>query len=112
MKRWSPINLFSFFLVAVACGVSIWINVVTLRIQPETIKIGILHSMTGVMAVNERSLIDILLLGIEEINSQGGLFGQLLEPIVVDGRSDAKIFAAQAERLITQEKVAVLFGCW
>lgn len=76
------------------------------------IKVGILHSLTGTMAISEKSVADATLMAIEEINAQGGLLGKTLRPIIVDGRSDWPTFAREAERLIVEEKVSVVFGCW
>jgi len=76
------------------------------------IKVGILHSLTGTMAISEASVRDATLLAIEELNAAGGVLGRRIEPVVADGRSDWPTFAREAERLITQEKVAVVFGCW
>ncbi len=80
--------------------------------EEPPIKVGILHSLTGTMAISERSLVDMVLLEIEEINQKGGLLGRKIEPIVVDGKSDWSVFAKEAERLIVEEKVSVIFGCW
>jgi urea transport system substrate-binding protein len=79
---------------------------------PEPIKVGVLHSLTGTMAISEKSVIDATLLAIEEINERGGVLGRQLQAVVVDGRSDWPTFAREAERLITLEQVAVVFGCW
>lgn len=76
------------------------------------IKIGVLHSLTGTMSVSEKPLVDAVRLALEDINVQGGLLGQRVEAVVADGKSDPKIFAAEAERLIAREHVSVLFGCW
>lgn len=78
----------------------------------ETIKVGILHSLTGTMAISEKAVVDSTLLAIEELNKQGGVLGRRIEPLVADGQSDLKIFANEAERLIVAEKVSVVFGCW
>lgn len=78
----------------------------------KPIKVGILHSLSGTMAISEISVADATLLAIEEINKKGGLLGRKVEPIVVDGRSDWPTFAKEAKRLITEEKVSVVFGCW
>lgn len=78
----------------------------------EIIKVGILHSSTGTMALSEKKLVNAALFAIEEINKVGGVLGKIVQPIIADGKSDTKIFAQEAERLITQEKVAVIFGCW
>ncbi len=64
------------------------------------------------MAVSEKPVIDATLLAIEQINASGGLLGKQIEPVIADGKSDENVFAAEAERLITQEHVDVLFGCW
>jgi urea transport system substrate-binding protein len=76
------------------------------------IKVGILHSLTGTMAISEQAVVDTCLLAIDEINERGGLLGRQIEPIVRDGRSDPPTFAREAERLIEEDKVAVVFGCW
>lgn len=81
------------------------------RTQP-VIKIGILHSLTGTMSVSEKPLVDALQLAIEEANAAGGIKGQKIAAVIVDCRSDAAYCAEQAERLIVEEKVSVLFGCW
>jgi urea transport system substrate-binding protein len=78
----------------------------------QPIRIGVLHSLTGTMAVSERSLVDAVQLAVTEINARGGVLGRPLEMAVADGQSDPAVFAREAERLITQEKVSVLFGCW
>ncbi|MDX2302696.1 MAG: urea ABC transporter substrate-binding protein [Microscillaceae bacterium] len=78
---------------------------------PE-IKVGILHSLSGTMAISEKAVVNATLMAIEEINQKGGLLGKKIVPIVVDGKSDLDVFAKEAERLITQEKVSVIFGCW
>jgi len=64
------------------------------------------------MAISEKAVVDSTLLAIEEINRQGGILGRKVEPVVVDGRSDWPVFAGESERLITKEKVSVVFGCW
>lgn len=76
------------------------------------IKVGVLHSLTGTMAISETSVRDATLMAIAEINAQGGLLGRTLLPVVADGKSDWPTFAREAERLITQDKVSVVFGCW
>src|SRR5436190_6760430 len=80
--------------------------------QELTIKVGILHSRTGAMAISEKSMVDGEMLAIEEINAKGGLLGRRIKPIIADGKSDWPTFAKEAERLITQEKVCTIFGCW
>jgi urea transport system substrate-binding protein len=74
--------------------------------------VGVLHSQTGTMAVSENPVIDATLLAIEEVNAAGGVMGRQLKPVVLNGNSDPEEFAKQAERLLTEEKAAVVFGCW
>ena len=78
----------------------------------EPIKVGVLHSLSGTMAISESPVLDATLLAIEEINAQGGVLGRPLEAVIVDGQSDWEIFAQESARLITQEEVQVVFGCW
>jgi urea transport system substrate-binding protein len=80
--------------------------------EDTPIRVGILHSRTGSMAISEKSMVDAELLAIEEINARGGLLGRRLEAVIADGASDWPTFAREAERLITQEKVDIIFGCW
>ncbi|MBC8132161.1 MAG: transporter substrate-binding protein, partial [Deltaproteobacteria bacterium] len=81
---------------------------------PETgpIKVGILHSLSGTMAISETSLKDVALMTIEEINAKGGVLGRKLEPVVVDPASNWPLFAEKARDLIQNQKVSVVFGCW
>ncbi len=78
----------------------------------DTIKVGILHSLSGTMAISETVLKDVALMTIDEINAKGGVMGKMLEPVVVDPGSDWPLFAEKARQLIAQDKVAVVFGCW
>ncbi|MEH2132409.1 MAG: urea ABC transporter substrate-binding protein [Nostoc sp.] len=78
----------------------------------ETIKVGILHSLSGSLAISEKSVVDAERLAIEEINQAGGVLGKQVEAIVEDGNSDAATFAKKAKKLIEQDKVATVFGCW
>jgi len=78
----------------------------------DTIKVGILHSLSGTMAISETSLKDVALMAIEEINASGGVMGKKLEPVVVDPASNWPLFAERARQLISQDKVSVVFGCW
>ncbi len=80
--------------------------------KTDTIKVGILHSMTGTMAASEAPVVDATRMAINEINESGGLLGRKIEAIVVDGKSDWSTFALQAEALITEQKVDAIFGCW
>ena len=76
------------------------------------IKVGILHSLSGTMAISETVLKDVALMAIEEINAAGGVLGRKLEPVVVDPSSNWPLFAEKARQLLTQDRVAVTFGCW
>ena len=78
----------------------------------NTIKVGILHSLSGTMAISETVLKDVALMTIDEINAKGGVLGKKLEPVVVDPASNWPLFAEKAKQLISQDKVAVMFGCW
>ncbi len=78
----------------------------------DTVKIGVLHSLSGTMAISETSLKDVVLMAAEEINAKGGVLGKKIEPVVVDPASNWDLFAEKAKQLITQDKVAVTFGCW
>src|SRR6187200_2401426 len=78
----------------------------------DTIKIGILHSLSGTMAISETTLKDTVLMLIDEQNKAGGVLGKKLEAVVVDPASDWPLFATKAEQLLVQDKVAVVFGCW
>ncbi len=78
----------------------------------DTIKVGILHSLSGTMAISETTLKDVMLMLIEEQNKKGGLLGKKLEPVVVDPASNWPLFAEKARELITKDKVAAVFGCW
>ncbi len=78
----------------------------------DEIKVGILHSLSGTMAISETSLKDVALMAIEEINENGGLLGKKVTPIVVDPASNWPLFAEKARELIQKEEVSVVFGCW
>jgi urea transport system substrate-binding protein len=78
----------------------------------DTIKVGILHSLSGTMAISETTVVDAEELAIAEINAAGGVLGKQIEAVKEDGASDWPTFAEKAEKLIDQDKVAVVFGCW
>ncbi len=78
----------------------------------KPIKIGILHSLSGTMAISETTLKDTMLMLIEEQNKKGGILGRKIEPVVVDPASNWPLFAEKARELITVQKVDVMFGCW
>ena len=80
--------------------------------QQKTVKVGILHSLSGTMAISETVLKDTALMAIDEINAKGGVMGAKIEPVVVDPASNWPLFAEKARQLITQDKVAAVFGCW
>ncbi|MFT4792796.1 MAG: urea transport system substrate-binding protein [Paracoccaceae bacterium] len=80
--------------------------------QEDTIKVGILHSLSGTMAISETTLKDVMLMLIEEQNKKGGLLGKQLEAVVVDPASDWPLFAEKARELIDVNKVSAVFGCW
>jgi urea transport system substrate-binding protein len=80
--------------------------------QSKTVKIGILHSLSGTMAISETVLKDVVLMAVEEINAKGGVNGMKIEPVVVDPASNWPLFAEKARQLLTQDKVAAVFGCW
>ena len=78
----------------------------------DTIKVGVLHSLSGTMAISETALKETVLMTIDEINKAGGVMGKKLEPVVVDPASNWPLFAEKARQLLTKDKVAVTFGCW
>ena len=78
----------------------------------DTIKIGILHSLSGTMAISETILKDLMLMQVAELNANGGLLGRKVEPVVVDPASNWPLFAEKARELISKDKVAAVFGCW
>jgi urea transport system substrate-binding protein len=80
--------------------------------QEETIKVGVLHSLSGTMAISETTLKDTVLMMIDEQNKKGGLLGKKLEAVVVDPASDWPLFAEKARELLTVSDVDVMFGCW
>jgi urea transport system substrate-binding protein len=107
MKYWVPA-----LLVLIVLGVLGWFGRELLWHVEAPIRVGILHSSTGPLAISERSMIDAEKLAIEEINASGGLLGRRVEVIEADGRSDPQVFAREARRLIELEKVGVIFGGW
>ncbi len=78
----------------------------------DTIKIGVLHSLSGTMAISETTLKDTVLMMVDDINKKGGLLGKKVEAVVVDPRSDWPTFAEKAGELLEQDHVAAMFGCW
>ena len=96
-------------------GLAMLLGLTTLSLSAraeDTVKVGVLHSLSGTMAISETSLRDILLFTFDEINAKGGVMGKKIEPVVVDGASNWPLFAEKATQLLEQDKVAVTFGCW
>ena len=100
---------FTAALSAVAIGASLY---AVPAFAQDTIKVGVLHSLSGTMAISETVLKDVAMMAIDEINAKGGVLGKKLEPVVVDPASNWPLFAEKAKQLIDQDKVAVTFGCW
>ena len=78
----------------------------------NTIKVGILHSLSGTMAISETTVVDAEMLAIEEINAAGGVLGKQIVPVKEDGASDWPTFAEKATKLIDKDQVVTVFGCW
>lgn len=78
----------------------------------DTIKVGILHSLSGTMSISEVTVVNSTLMAIEEINAAGGVMGKMIEPIIEDGASDWPTFAEKASKLLLEDQVVVVFGCW
>jgi urea transport system substrate-binding protein len=93
-------------------GVAVGMAVPTVARAQDTIKVGVLHSLSGTMAISETTLKDTILMMIDEQNKKGGLLGKKLEAVVVDPASDWPLFAEKARELLEKDKVAVVFGCW
>ncbi len=89
-----------------------WLAADRLLVDRSPILVGLLHSQTGPMAVSETSMIDAEVLALEEINAAGGLLGRPVRWVIADGASDPQTFARQAEKLIHEDRVSVVFGCW
>ena len=81
-------------------------------VAQDTIKVGVLHSLSGTMAISETTLKDTILFLIDAQNKKGGVLGKKLEAVVVDPASNWPLFAEKARELITKDKVSVVFGCW
>jgi urea transport system substrate-binding protein len=98
--------------LAAAAGLALGLTAALPVRAEETIKVGILHSLSGTMAISETTLKDVMLMLIEEQNKKGGVLGKKLEAVVVDPASNWPLFAEKARELISKDKVAVVFGCW
>jgi len=108
-SRWLPWLAVAALAAAAPAG---WLLLDRLLVDRRPIVVGILHSQTGPMAVSERSMIDAEVLVLEEIVRSGGLLGRPVRWVIADGASDGPTFARQAEKLIREHGVAVIFGCW
>lgn len=108
MRRWLAVIIALAFLVTLSVGFALYF---TERARLP-IRVGILHSRTGAMAISEESMIDAEVLALEEIKRTGGLLRRDIEWVIADGKSDWPTFASEAQRLIEREKVNVIFGCW
>ncbi len=102
---------FKMLALGIAAAASLTFTTVSYAAK-DTIKVGILHSLSGTMAISETTLKDTMLMLIEEQNKKGGLLGKKLEPVVVDPASNWPLFAEKARELISKEKVDAIFGCW
>lgn len=98
--------------IGLIMGLFLLLSVALVNAQGETIKVGVLHSLSGTMSISEVTVRDSTLLAIEEINAAGGVLGMQLEPIVEDGASDWPTFAEKAGKLLLEDGVAVVFGGW
>ncbi len=107
MQRRTVFRLFLAIAVSAATGLSAYSAQAA-----DTIKVGILHSLSGTMAISETALKETALMTIADINAKGGVMGKQLEAVVVDPASNWPLFAEKARQLLTQDKVAVVFGCW
>ncbi|MBR5966266.1 MAG: urea ABC transporter substrate-binding protein [Treponema sp.] len=108
MKR--TINLIAG--TAVAASLLLGLSSCSKKEESRTVKVGILHSLSGTMAISETSVRDAELLAIKEINAKGGVLGRQIEVVQEDGASEPQIFAERARKLIQNDKVATIFGCW
>jgi len=99
-------------LLAAALAGSVSLTAVPVMAQDDTIKVGILHSLSGTMAISETTLKDTMLFLIEQQNAKGGVMGKMLEPVVVDIASDWPLAAELARQLIEVDEVDAVFGCW
>ncbi len=122
-RRISPAKKSGWIAIAACAGVLVFVVFLAIfRRHPSTsaaavapgepIRVGILYPTTGTLAESGQALVDAATFAIEEINSQGGIGGRPIEPVLRDGHSDPATFAAEADRMITEDKVAVIFGCW
>ncbi len=124
-----PLGFFASVIGAVSWGLGLWsganLDSGSTKAEPATsrnaavalasgtpVRLGVLYSRTGTMAISERAILDGALLAVGEINENGGVLGRPLELVIEDGQSDEEVFARKAAKLIDQDKVCALFGCW
>jgi urea transport system substrate-binding protein len=100
------------FLKTALAACAMLVTASTAQAAENTIKVGVLHSLSGTMAISETTLKDVMLMLIDEQNKKGGLLGKKLEPVVVDPASDWPLFAEKTRQLLAVDKVAAIFGCW
>jgi len=112
MKRRMFIRRLAVSAAVAAAVTTLGLGSTELYAQQKTVKIGVLHSLSGTMAISETVLKDVVLMAVDEINAKGGVMGMKIEPVVVDPASNWPLFAEKARQLLTQDKVAVVFGCW
>ena len=112
MKKEMKYSMFSRAYVVGAVGALILGAAAQVAQAADTIKVGVLHSLSGTMAISESTLKDTVLMMIKQQNDAGGLLGKKLEPVVVDPASNWPLFAEKARELLEKDKVAVVFGCW
>ncbi len=112
INRTLQLILVSAFLIVGALVASSYTPIKAENNNAGPIKVGVLHSLTGTMALSEKPVADATLLAIEEINNSGGILGRTIEPILIDGESDERIFAKKAKKLVKDEKVDAVFGGW
>lgn len=99
-------------LLAIACALAGFFSASCSNKDHDIVKVGILHSMTGSMASSELSVVNAEKMAIEEINKKGGVLGKKIQIVQADGESDASKFGTLARKLLTEDKVATIFGCW
>jgi urea transport system substrate-binding protein len=107
----TTVNAFKKTLLGAACTMALSVTAQTAMAE-DTIKVGILHSLSGTMAISETTLKDTMLMLIDEQNKKGGLLGKKLEAVVVDPASNWPLFAEKARELISKDQVSAVFGCW
>ena len=102
--------------LAAVVSTIVMVGFLGLGVQPgqaaDPVKVGILHSLSGTMAISETPLKEVILMAIDEINAAGGVLGRKVEPVIEDPASNWHLFAEKAKKLLQEDKVAAVFGCW